>query len=137
MRYVRGLDCRACRVGSHHSAVCQVPKTALLSAQTSSLPMTVDTVHTSTPSHSILFLALAVLHELRLGYASAFYGYLQSLPRRTIRLPVFWTVEELAGEDGLLALEWLRGTEAERELLRKHSEGLSLVGGTPWLVVRR
>lgn len=78
-------------------------------------------------SHTILYLALALLHELRLAEESPFWGYLQSLPRETILLPSFWSVEELAGEDGRKGLEILRGTEAERDILHKNSEGLSLV----------
>jgi hypothetical protein len=78
-------------------------------------------------NHTILHLSLVLLHELRLGADSRWYGYLQSLPRDTVLLPLFWGMEELAREDGSTAKEWLRGTEAERDLQRKDQEGLGLV----------
>jgi len=108
--------------------VCQIPKTALLSARTTSLPQLIPLKTTSTTSHTIFYLALVVLHELRLGKDSPFWGYLQALPRETVRLPVMWEVEELCGKDGKDARKWLSGTEAERDLIRKNSEGMSLVG---------
>jgi hypothetical protein len=108
--------------------VCQVPKAALLSTRTSSLPRLLPDANLKPQSsHTILNLALALLHEFRLGTDSPFWGYLQSLPRETILLPVFWTIEDLAGEDGRKAREIIVGTEAERDIFRKASEGLSLV----------
>lgn len=80
-----------------------------------------------------MHLALCLLHELRLGSESPFYGYLQALPRDTgaMGLPFIWGVEEVAGEDGRLARAWLVGTEAERDILRKEREGLGLVISIP------
>lgn len=68
-----------------------------------------------------------LLHELRLGKQSDFYGWLQHLPRDTVILPTFWSDEGLAGPDGLRALALLKGTEAEKQLQRKDGERLSLV----------
>ena len=108
--------------------MCQVPKDSLLSVRTSSLPRLLPEDNLGiNSSHTILYLSLCLLHELRLGTASPFYGYLQSLPRETIILPVFWTIEDLAGEDGRLAREMIVGTEAERDIFRKDQEGLSIV----------
>ncbi len=52
-------------------------------------------------------------------------------------LPTFWGDREIIGDgngnvdgdmdDGALALDWLRGTEAQKELQRKDGEGLALV----------
>ncbi|KAK4689762.1 hypothetical protein P7C73_g359, partial [Tremellales sp. Uapishka_1] len=103
--------------------LCQIPKTSLLSTRTTSLPSLMSLPVGSTTSHSVLYLALVLLHEMRMGDQSTFYGYLQSLPRETIMLPVLW---ELAAEDGRAGREWLKGTEAERVLRQKDSEGLSL-----------
>lgn len=64
---------------------------------------------------------------MRLGIESRFYGYLQSLPRETVGVPVFWEVEELCGLDGRKALLWLMGTEASKEMEKKKEEGLDLV----------
>ena len=75
------------------------------------------------------FLALALLHEIRLGPASRFYGYVQSLPRETIPLPMFWGVHELCESDGKLALDMLKGTDAARDLEKQRLEGKSLVCG--------
>lgn len=79
-------------------------------------------------SFTILHLVLAVLHEFRLATDSPYYGYLQSLPRETVLIPVLWSVQSLGGEDGAKALAWLQGTEAERDLHWRAKEGLSLVG---------
>jgi hypothetical protein len=49
------------------------------------------------------------------------------LPRETILLPAFWEDTSISGEEGVSALEWLQGTEAERELARKEQEGLGMV----------
>jgi hypothetical protein len=49
------------------------------------------------------------------------------VPRETVLLPTFWNEENVGGEDGRKALEWLVGTEAEKQLQRKDGEGLSLV----------
>ena len=108
--------------------VCQVPKTALLSHRTSSLANLLPREEwlDQTP-HSVLSLALCVLHEFRLGNESPFWVYLQCLPRDTIPLPAFWSIEDVGGEDGQLALDMLRGTEAERDMRRKDKIGLSLV----------
>lgn len=112
----------------YSQAVCQVPKTALLSTRTSSLPRLLPDANLAPQSsHTILNLALALLHELRLGSQSPFWGYLQSLPRETILLPVLWDIEELAGEDGRKAKEIIGSTEVQRDIYRKNSEGLSIV----------
>jgi hypothetical protein len=50
------------------------------------------------------------------------------IPRETVLLPTFWNEESMGGEDGRKAIEWLVGTEAEKQLQRKDGEGLSLVG---------
>ena len=49
------------------------------------------------------------------------------IPRETVLLPTLWTEESVGGVDGRKALEWLEGTEAEKQLQRKDGEGLSLV----------
>ena len=111
----------------YFNAVCQIPKTALLSARTTSLPQLIPLKDSTVTSHAIFYLALVVLHELRLGPESRFWGYTQMLPRETVLLPVLWRVKELAGDDGTFAWLWLKGTEAERDLNRKDLERLSLV----------
>lgn len=49
------------------------------------------------------------------------------IPRETVLLPTFWSEESVGGEDGRKAMEWLGGTEAEKQLQRKDGESLSLV----------
>lgn len=105
--------------------VCKIPKSALLSARTCSLPPLTD-APVLTTAHSILGLALALLHELRLGPDSSFWGYLQSLPRETVPIPALWPLCP-EGSDAALALKWLQGTEAERDLRRREREGVGLV----------
>ncbi|KAK8849368.1 hypothetical protein IAR55_004700 [Kwoniella newhampshirensis] len=41
-------------------------------------------------------------------------------------VPTFWADARLGGDDGRRALEWLAGTEGERELRRKAGEGLTM-----------
>ncbi|WVF72216.1 hypothetical protein IAT40_007028 [Kwoniella sp. CBS 6097] len=115
--------------------ICAVPKSALLSHKTTSLPPLPDLSTLSSElkldsqslnSYTILHLSLCLLHEFRLGTESPFYGYLQSLPREIIGLPLLWDVEDIRGEDGRLAREWLQGTEVEKELERRAEQGLSL-----------
>lgn len=66
---------------------------------------------------------------MRAGRESRFFGYLQSLPRQLLPLPVFWDSLELGfGLDGKLGLEWLQGTEASREMAGKNATGQSFVG---------
>lgn len=82
---------------------------------------------------SIFHLALCLLHEMRLGQLSPFYGYLQSLPRDTTAclLPMFWHLPELGGEDGRQGLKWLEGSEVERRMDSKEEEGLGFVSCYP------
>lgn len=101
--------------------VCKIPKTALLSLRTSSLPpLSIDV-----EPHTLLVLALALLHELRLGTDSPFWGYIQSLPRETVPLPMLWPLHP-PGSDGARALPWLSGTEGERDMARREAEGVGL-----------
>lgn len=107
------------------TTVCKIPKTSLLSLRTTSLPPLPSTGPTMA-SHTILGLALALLHEMRLGSDSPFFGYIQCLPRATVPIPVLWPLEE-EGSDARLAYPWLKGTEAERDLRRREEEGVGLV----------
>jgi hypothetical protein len=70
-----------------------------------------------------------LLHELRLGRESRWYGWLQFVPRDVVRIPALWADEDIGGkgDDGQRGLEWLKGTEALAELEKKDQEGLSLV----------
>lgn len=104
-----------------------LPKHSILSHQTASLSAI---THLSSASHTILNLSLCLLHEIRLSVNSKFYGYLQSLPRDMgAGLPLFWqTGEGVEAEDGERGLQWLKSTEAEKELRKSERQGLSLVG---------
>ncbi|WWC69386.1 uncharacterized protein I206_103325 [Kwoniella pini CBS 10737] len=106
--------------------ICEIPKTSILSHRTSSCPTLPDLEIGTLGGQTILHLSLCLLHEFRLAEESPFYGYLQSLPRETISLPIFWDIPEIGGEDGKKAKKWLNGTEAERELTIRDKEGLSL-----------
>lgn len=89
------------------------------------LPLSKDA---GTTSGTILGLSLALLHELRLGTDSEFFGYIQSLPRETVPIPTLWPIVQGAdAKDAKEALAWLKGTDAERDLRRRAAEGLSLV----------
>lgn len=110
------------RATTNTHVVWSLPKSAVLSIRTSSLrlppelqldaPDPGDRAGSIGTNRTIPTLALVLLHELRLGKESSFWGYLQSLPRSIGGLPIFWP------EDGD-ARKWLRGTEAGRELAKK------------------
>ncbi|WWC89971.1 uncharacterized protein L201_004900 [Kwoniella dendrophila CBS 6074] len=119
--------------------ICSIPKTSILSHRTSSLPplpfpvpsAAETTIHLSDEEKSIgvnpiLHLTLCLLHEFGLNKKSKFYGYLQSLPRVIIGLPIFWNIFEIGGIDGEKGYKWLKGTECERELKLRENEGLGL-----------
>ena len=109
------------------SQVASIPKTAILSIRNTELSGLADRFPVET-TPTILPLTLALLYEMRLGQESRFFGYLQSLPRVLLALPLFWDVQELGfGEDGLQALRWLEGTEAAREMATKNATGQSYV----------
>lgn len=105
------------------------PKAAIFSHRTASLSATIPLppIEEVDPSDITLHLALCLLYEFRLGTQSEWYGYLQMLPRETILLPAFWNDTSISGDEGISAMEWLQGTEAERELARKEQEGLGMV----------
>ncbi|ORX39952.1 hypothetical protein BD324DRAFT_679024 [Kockovaella imperatae] len=107
--------------------LCRIPKTAILSLRTTSLKLPTSTpTYDPRSTHSVWFLALALLHEFRLGRESRFYEYIQSLPRDTLRLPICWDVKELCGRDGQVALEILRGSDVDRSLRRQRIRGKGL-----------
>lgn len=110
------------------TVVCKIPKTAILSCRTASLPA-ISEPSSATTSHTILGLALALLHELRLGSDSRFWGYLQSLPREIVPVPALWPLAPL-DSDARRAIPWLQGTEAARDLQKREKEGVGLVSLT-------
>jgi hypothetical protein len=105
-------------------AVCGIPRQSILSARTSSLQRPYEP---ESAADIILHLTACLLHELRLGEVSEWYGWLQMIPRDTVLVPSLWGEESVGGRDGRRALEWLAGTEAQKQLERKDREGLSFV----------
>jgi hypothetical protein len=108
--------------------VLSVPKTAILSARTTSLSLPRELIDpipsgnwakTATTNLTVPTLALILLHEIRLGEEGRYWGYVQSLPRSVGGLPIFWDVD---GE----GRRWLRGTDAERELVKRKQSGMGL-----------
>lgn len=104
--------------------VVTIPKTAVLSARSCSLSPAITPAFSG--SEAQLALSAALYTELLPGPESRWYGYLQSLPD-TIDLPICWEAwmngkthppEWFASdcEDIRDALNWLRGTEVERNL---------------------
>lgn len=119
-----------------------IPKTAILSVRSSFLSSQIEPVPYGHGAH--LSLALALYGELLRGPESRWYGYLQSLPRETVDIAVFWgdsvansTSNKDSGDashatcnvcqgdtcasckqirDGRNAMAWLRVTEAIKEL---------------------
>jgi hypothetical protein len=79
-----------------------------------------DWAKTATTNLTVPTLALILLHEIRLGEEGRYWGYVQSLPRSVGGLPLFWD------EDGE-GRRWLRGTDAERELVKRKKSGMGLV----------
>lgn len=102
----------------------------MFSARTSSLD-TSAWKEPETAADLILRLTACLLHELRLGSESRWFGWLQFVPRDVIRVRTLWANLDIGGEDGRRGLEWLEGTEAGLELRKKDQEGLSLVSASP------
>jgi hypothetical protein len=109
--------------------VLSVPKSAILSARTTSLKLLRELIDpipsgnwakTATTNLTVPTLALILLHEIRLGEEGRYWGYVQSLPRSVGGLPLFWDVD---GE----GTRWLKGTDAERELVKRTESGMGLV----------
>ena len=55
------------------------------------------------------------------GASSRWHGYLQSLPTQIVDIPILWQIEDhlMDYTDRKHALEWLKGTEAEKDLLAR------------------
>lgn len=103
--------------------ICAVPKSTIFSNQTASLDLSSSPSLSKEPEKSadiIYRLTACLLHELRLGEESSWYGWLQVLPRETIPVPILWDEEDIGGQDGKAGLEWLQGTDAARELKWQH-----------------
>lgn len=62
------------------------------------------------------------------GKSSRWFGYLQSLPKDIVDLPVFWTYDA-SSRDGREGIDWLRGTEVERQLQRTSETSLENIVG--------
>lgn len=97
-----GYSVRAAAAIAAGDLVVQVPKVALLSVRTSSLPAPGS-------GDAALDLALCLVHERRLGPRSRFHAYLDTLPTR-VALPPQPPVP------GPWPWQWIAGTEAERIL---------------------
>lgn len=106
--------------------VCKIPRTAILSIHNSNFSNLVPP-QTWRQIPLLAQLSLTLLHEIRAGSQSRFYGYLQSLPREHVPIIQLWGTESICGEDGRKALEIVRGTEVDRELKRMVKEERSLV----------
>ena len=129
MNFVCPPPCILVGVRSKLMIVLSVPKTAILSARTTSLKLPRELVDpvpsdnwakTATTNLTVPTLALILLHEIRLGEIGRCWGYVQSLPRSVGGLPIFWDEE---GD----ARRWLRGTDAERELNKRKKSGMGFV----------
>jgi hypothetical protein len=129
MKFVRLLLVILMGYRSKLILVLSVPKIAILSARTTSLSLPRELIDpipsdnwakTATTNLTVPTLALILLHEIRLGEAGRYWGYVQSLPRSVGGLPIFWDVD---GE----GRRWLRGTDAERELNKRKESDMGLV----------
>ncbi|KAK0203848.1 hypothetical protein DFS33DRAFT_1503531 [Desarmillaria ectypa] len=101
------------------SSVVHIPKDAVLSVKSSSIS---SVVVTSPVGHEAqLSLALALYIELAKGVSSRWHGYLQSLPTQIVDIPTLWQTDDqfMDSTDRKHALRWLRGTEAEKDLLAR------------------
>lgn len=94
----------------------------MLSTRTSAFPALLPP-NTLKQIPQIALLTLCLMYELRGGTSSRWHGYLQSLPRVCVPIASLWDIEELFGEDGEAACEWLKHTEVTRNLKRIGHEG--------------
>jgi hypothetical protein len=89
-------------------SVCSIPKTAILSAKTSSISNIIEKEELG----GGLGLTLCLMYEIKKGTASKWYGYLQSVPEYE-DLPIFWNDDHL---------EYLTGTELSNESVKTELE---------------
>ncbi|KAG6872518.1 hypothetical protein C0995_009208 [Termitomyces sp. Mi166 len=73
---------------------------------------------------ALLSLTLALYVEILNGQASRWFGYLQSLPREPIPIPLFWAQDFLNvdTDDGKEGMQWLKGTELSRKFTSSDSD---------------
>ncbi|KZO92909.1 SET domain-containing protein [Calocera viscosa TUFC12733] len=88
--------------------VSKTPKTAVLSIRSCTLSDQLYPLIKDIDQN--IALAVALLSEQLLGRESRFWGYLQSFPQGGADIGMFWRWK---AEDGMEAMRWLRGTEAE------------------------
>ncbi|KAF4621125.1 hypothetical protein D9613_000996 [Agrocybe pediades] len=98
----------------------KIPKDAVLSTRTCSLAGIIPIIPFGLGAQ--LSLAVALHVEMLRGESSRWYGYIRSLPNKPADLPLFWAINACGSLDGLEALSWLRGTEADK-ILRAPSSG--------------
>ncbi|KAH7890690.1 hypothetical protein F5I97DRAFT_1798549 [Phlebopus sp. FC_14] len=77
----------------HPCTLVHIPKAAVLSVRSCSLTREITTVPYGHDAH--LALALALYGELLRGSNSRWSGYLQSLPRETVDIAMFWGVDNV------------------------------------------
>ncbi|KAK2463049.1 hypothetical protein APHAL10511_004704 [Amanita phalloides] len=104
-----------------NTTLVRIPKHAVLSTKSCTLASCIPTSLYGRGAQ--LALSLAVYIEILKGKFSRWSGYLQSVPRDIVDIPVFWNSGTGAGEmschrqkDGTEALHWLRGTEVAKIL---------------------
>jgi len=95
------------------SLVASIPKSLVLSHRTSALSRLIpDSPSPLKHLASTIQLSIHVLYELQLGDRSRWRGYFDHCPKETVDIGLLWE------EEGN-ARNWVRGTQLEREMLRR------------------
>jgi len=75
------------------NVVVRIPKATILSTKSCFLSQDITSAPYGHTAH--LALALALYGEILRGQDSRWFGYLQSLPRETVDIAIFWGVEDV------------------------------------------
>ncbi|KIY68528.1 SET domain-containing protein [Cylindrobasidium torrendii FP15055 ss-10] len=97
--------------------VVEIPKASVLSVR--ALGLRELSVLRTFGREAQFALALALCIETTKGSESRWHGYLQSLPKNQVDLPVFWS-------NDLDAMRFLNGTEIQKRLVARDSDDLNL-----------
>ncbi|KAG5727927.1 Ribosomal N-lysine methyltransferase 3 [Termitomyces sp. T112] len=113
-----------------HTCLVLIHRDSVISVRSCSLSKEIEPVFSGPPA--LLSLTLALYVEILNGETSRWFGYIQSLPRKPIPIPLFWAQDFLNvnhTNDGKKGLQWLEDTEIGRRLTSDSSVKLEDIDG--------
>ncbi|KAG8929985.1 hypothetical protein FRC02_004798 [Tulasnella sp. 418] len=103
------------------TTVVQIPRYSILSVKSSELSdLITEVASLYLKDEPNMVLALALLTEIKLGTDSRWWGYIQSLPQKTVDIATFWSSQDET--DAINAIQWLKGTQVQKFLDKEQVE---------------